>query len=300
MTKEASQFRLQAKRVFLTYPNCGLSKQVLFEELNKKLELQYARICIEAHQSGEPHLHAVVLFKKKCHTRLSNFFDVEGHHPNIQKVTNWPASLNYVKKGDDWDDFGSEEDEDEIEDDLSSLADTLPKKEYFKYCLKKKVPFAYADQAWRERASMFTITESGSSGTIRPDLDAYRIDAEDRRSHLIIGPSGIGKTTWALREANKPALLVTHMDTLKSVTKDHKSIIFDDMSFIHIPREAQIQLVDRDLPRSIHVRYGTANIPAGIQKIFTANVPIFDTSDEAIRRRVNTVHFLQPTFLTPQ
>lgn len=95
------------------------------------------------------------------------------------------------------------------------------------------------------------------------------------RSIVILGPAGIGKTTYAIKNCLKPALLVSHMDTLsKFKIGYHKSIIFDDVDINHLPLTAQIHLVDREKPRCIHMRYTTALIPAGVQKIFTANEPI--------------------------
>jgi hypothetical protein len=72
---------------------------------------------------------------------------------------------------------------------------------------------------------------------------------------------------------------------------NHTGIVFDDMCFKHLPRTAQIHLVDQDDDRSIHIRYTTAFIPAGTPKVFTSNTPdIFEVHDEAIDRRIHIVH----------
>lgn len=87
--------------------------------------------------------------------------------------------------------------------------------------------------------------------------------------------------------APKPALLVSHLDRLKTYSSAiHKSIIFDDITFKHLHREAQIHLVDTHNPRDIHIRYSTAYIPANTPKIFTANTFPF-IIDPAIERRIN-------------
>lgn len=106
------------------------------------------------------------------------------------------------------------------------------------------------------------------------------------------GPSGVGKTSY-LRSRFPNALWVTHIDDLGTFDSaiHTDGIIFDDMSFTHLPRTAQIHLVDMDDDRSIHIRYGTATIPAGTQKFFTSNVrEIFDLNDAAIARRVRVHH----------
>lgn len=109
------------------------------------------------------------------------------------------------------------------------------------------------------------------------------------------GESGVGKTCFA--KALLPnALMVSHIDDLRLFQKDeHDGIIFDDMDFGHIPRTAQIHLVDSDDDRSIHCRYDCAVIPAGTKKIFTTNNfegRIF-LDDPAINRRIKIRHLIK-------
>jgi len=107
------------------------------------------------------------------------------------------------------------------------------------------------------------------------------------KSVVLIGRAGTGKTTAAKLFAPKPALFVTHLDILKQFKPEyHKSIIFDDCSFAHLPRETNIFLADRQDARAIHIRYGIATIPAGVFKWFTGNRFPFQTNDAAIERRI--------------
>lgn len=106
------------------------------------------------------------------------------------------------------------------------------------------------------------------------------------RSQILLGKAGIGKTEFAKAHFECP-LFVTHMDDLLGFNPSkYDGIIFDDMCFRHMPRTAQIAIVDWDNPRSIHCRYRTANIPKHTRKIFTCNEVPFDLSDKAISRRV--------------
>lgn len=129
------------------------------------------------------------------------------------------------------------------------------------------------------------------------------------KSTLITGPSGTGKTQFALAHFKNP-LLVSHVDKLKTLTPDHDGIVFDDMSFDHWPVESVIHLLDTDCEREIHIRYGTVTIPANTKKIFTHNKknPFykFDTPDEqkvALERRYNRVEITDflyaPQYTTP-
>lgn len=114
---------------------------------------------------------------------------------------------------------------------------------------------------------------------------------------LIWGTTGLGKTHYAAAHFEKP-LIVSHMDDLKKFCAiDYDGIVFDDMSFVHYPPESVIHLLDSEFERSIHVRYVTAEIPAGTRKIFTHNTenPFYkddipEQQKEAIERRFNICH----------
>lgn len=126
------------------------------------------------------------------------------------------------------------------------------------------------------------------------DLDSFPfhpIIMEKGYSHLIWGPSGCWKTSYC-RSLYPDALMVSHIDDLlRFDPKEYTAIIFDDMCFTHLPRTAQIHLVDQDDDRSIHCRYNTAFIPAGTIKVFTSNVrEIFLMDDPAIKRRIKIHH----------
>jgi len=56
-----------------------------------------------------------------------------------------------------------------------------------------------------------------------------------------------------------------------------------------LPRSAQIHILDWDVERDIHARYGMAMIPANTGKIFTANSFPFIEEDEAIDRRIKVI-----------
>jgi len=154
----------------------------------------------------------------------------------------------------------------------------------------------YAIQAWkkiqRDANDVNTVTqENAVEGSILSTALLSIRPPTDMTSLWILGPSGIGKTTWALTYAEKPSLFVRHLDTLRQYRCGyHQSLIFDDMSFSHLPRQAQIALVDRFHPQQIHIRYSVVNLPANIQKIFLSNDTIFTTPDEAIYRRITLIN----------
>lgn len=130
-----------------------------------------------------------------------------------------------------------------------------------------------------------------------PEEKNYDLHLDWSKSHIFWGEAGCGKTIYALQLMPK-ALFVTHMDDLVQFdATEHDGIIFDDMSFDHLHREAQIHIVDIDFPRSIHVRYQVAHIPPNTKKIFTTNKQdgaIFLTEDLAIKRRIKIHHLIKP------
>lgn len=155
----------------------------------------------------------------------------------------------------------------------------------------------YPDQMIRYRGGftayarhLFTVET-----TLYP-LESFRwnFDMNFEKSIVFWGDSGIGKTCFAL--ALLPgALLVSHIDQLLDFDPQrHTGIVFDDMDFRHVPRTAQIHLLDNDQFRAIHCRYDCARIPAKTKKIFTTNEingEIF-LDDPAINRRRRIIHLI--------
>lgn len=121
----------------------------------------------------------------------------------------------------------------------------------------------------------------------------FDLDFDWTKTQVFLGPAGCGKTTYALQVLPK-ALFCTHMDDLvRYNTSDYDGIIFDEASFVHLPREAQIHLCDQDQARSLHVRYMCARIPAHTKKIFTSNRLLHEILliDPAIERRIQVHEF---------
>lgn len=124
------------------------------------------------------------------------------------------------------------------------------------------------------------------------ELSSFRWELNEFQVTILWGAPGIGKTEFA-RALLPNALLVSHIDDLGRFDETYEGIIFDDMCFLHMPRTAQIHLVDWTIDRSIHIRYGTATIPRHTKKLFITNEEggrIFELNDGAIKRRLNILH----------
>lgn len=283
-------FRIQATHFSLTYPQANLENDELLQFLAGIKGVTKVVVCREHHQDGNPHSHAYIKFKTRKDIKNETFFNFKDHHPNIQKTTNVPAWIQYIKKDGNHSEWNTDN---ENPVDIFELSKTLDEENFFRQCLDSRIPYQYAKHAWdlniRNMNSNTYNVDSEICGTITCMMLQTTIFVQDSKSLWIVGPSGIGKTTWALKNAPKPCLFVTHMDTLRQFLPSvHKSIIFDDMSFLHIPRDGQIHIVDQYHPRTIHVRYTTVNIPAGTPKIFLSNTEIF-LKDQAIERRIHKI-----------
>lgn len=121
----------------------------------------------------------------------------------------------------------------------------------------------------REHVILANITMPEKS---RYELSDFVPDPADLSKPCVFcGPSGIGKTEFALAHFKCP-LLVSHVDDMKSLKfpKLHDGIVFDDFSVSHWPPQSRIHLVDA-MARTIHARYVNVHKPAKVPMIFTIN-----------------------------
>lgn len=285
-------FKFDAQTAFLTYAQCDVACNELIAALRAVGDIDWARVCRERHQDGEPHLHAVVRFTKRVQSRNSRVFDVSGHHPNIQPIRSIAKALAYVAKDGEFVDVGTvPASTTRTAREVYDLAKSASEEEFWVAAAEARIPYQYAAR-FRQLAHSScneTIQEyDGSMERERADLQITALP-DDGKTIVCMGPTGVGKTSWALRVSPKPALWVRHIDVLRSFRAGyHKSIIFDDMCFKHLPRTAQLHLADNHQASHIHCRYGHAIIPAGVVKIVTCNeYPFLD--DPAINRRIHSI-----------
>jgi len=272
-------FRVSAKNFSLTFPRCNATLERL-QEFLLSMKPNYLVVSQEEHEDGYPHLHAAIGFESKKNIKNMAHFDFDNFHCNIQSTKNVKDWIKYIKKDGKFLEFGN------VENKKPKLSE-IPEGELFDHCVANRVGYGYYQEEKRRRNNVsLDILEEGV-GTMNFYLSSLIPDFS--KTIVLIGTSGVGKTTWAIKHAAKPAILISHADDLKLYQANyHRSIIFDDMSFTQWPTTSQIHLVDKDLPRSIHIRYGTVKLPAGTTKIFTCNTMPF-IEEEAILRRINLI-----------
>lgn len=99
-------FQFKSKSIFLTYPQCTITKEALLYYLIEKLQPLGARVGAELHEDGNPHLHAFVCTRDPFRTRDQACFDLYGFHPNLQAARKSSDVLDYCAKGGDYVDYG--------------------------------------------------------------------------------------------------------------------------------------------------------------------------------------------------
>lgn len=291
MTRNHSnRFKFDAQSFFLTYARCTLEQQAVIDHLNSVKEVTWLRIATEQHEDGTPHIHVVGQFVARFQSTNSRIFDVGGFHPDIQSVRSIPRALAYVAKGGEFRDIGPVPQRELAEEvDWIAVAGTMDRGEYYLRCFRAGLPARYAEIFWECARGLRTEVPIDYEWDEAWEHEQLRAMQPSQLANVVIGPAGAGKTSWAKRVCAKPALWVRHLDVLRSFRPGyHQAIIFDDMSFMHLPRETQIHLVDTQDESHIHVRYAVARIPAGTPRFFTANQDIF-LDDPAINRRINLI-----------
>ena len=89
----ATRFRLNCKRLFLTYPQCPVPRDVAAQQIKDKLQRSGVDKLVvgqEEHQDGGHHLHVAVELERRCNVRRSDFFDLsyedDVYHGKYEKM----------------------------------------------------------------------------------------------------------------------------------------------------------------------------------------------------------------------
>lgn len=318
-----ASFKIRGRAHLFTWSDIGDSSQEDYAEAFKGRAVAAARHVLgddihfkvgkEQHQNGHWHVHLFVVRQDEAQKNLGRRMDIDGKHPNAKRFTWTRASvlngLLYPEKED-------EEATDNIESNDAFLDELFPNNgasggkadldaafrdalaqgtyEAAMGIIRDRAPRDFVLQhATIERyfrvhfAPEFTSPYKIDDFT-RPVLDWSESSISKRASYVLCGPPGVGKTFYALANFEQP-LFVNHLDDLaKFNPAHHDGIVFDEISVRKWPVGSIKSILDRELPRSIHIRYKTAFIPAGVKKIFCVNnlqdlVPEAQCSDDDLQ-----------------
>lgn len=102
-------FVLNTSQLFLTYPQCTLSKEILFAELTKHFSSRpkpltpiQLLVAHELHANGDHHLHVYAKLDGTYRSSVASCLDVGQYHGNYQGCRSAKNVLKYCTKEDDY------------------------------------------------------------------------------------------------------------------------------------------------------------------------------------------------------
>lgn len=320
------KFRLSASRYLLTYAQCPEDPEDIFLKLDTRRVIKQAVGCIELHEDGNPHVHIAVEYEKKLNSVDPAYFDYaydvgyDNYHPNFSPAKSWGACVNYCRGKEktlvqlfQWKcSFQEAVDSAKVEKiDLFGKARAFERDEegWIQYCHDHRVSFQYCSKIWEivNRGTPVQVVDvafepSGPPpATYDPRFAFMVLPADFSRAIVLCGPSGIGKTVWAVNQLVAifgRGLQVGDIDDLKLLRTDMRFLLFDEIRFNGCPRtgkgqwplEKQIALCDTERARSIRCRHTNASIPANMPRVFTCTEYLPFTKDYQVERRITVIN----------
>lgn len=282
-------FHFQARKVHLTYKN-HLPMLTLMSHL-KDIGGEFKLYSI-VHEIGEEdedtptpyeHTHVFIWWKNKFQSKNARVFDYNGIHPNIQtqKSIKWAKTIcmdyhkgrktkadgkKYFKepvdiKQEGIDDWKFEEDQFKVAQAAPSLVEA---------CLAVGVEIKSVSDVNMVR----NAKRKRGLAEVEDDCDKAWIPAPDnwdrkKKSLIVSGPPGIGKTNWAIAQFKKPYKITDHED-LKDIPEDTDGLVFDDQEYARYKMTMQKMIADVRTDSTVRCRHFNAFKPK-LPAIFTTN-----------------------------
>ena len=93
-----SNYRLNSKTLFLTYPKCPILPEDAFKILTGKVPVDKAVVGQEHHQDGDFHLHAYLALQKKVDIRDPHKLDLDTYHGKYESARDTVKVVRYCTK----------------------------------------------------------------------------------------------------------------------------------------------------------------------------------------------------------
>ena len=152
-----------------------------------------------------------------------------------------------------------------------------------------------------------TFEHMHTLGEFTVTLQDFGVDWKTSGPVVVVGPTGIGKTSWVAAHAINPKIVKNIEDVKAHDPGCNDLLIFDDVNFSKRTAEWIIALLDFKIDRTVDARHQPVKIPRWTPMIFTTNFHMNDwqtsifppggnaEQDFAIERRFRTVRI--PTSL---
>jgi hypothetical protein len=99
--KNKKEFRLQCKKLYLTFPKENLSKEQMLSNLKEmfsEYEIEWIVVCQEKHKDGDKHLHCIIILKNKVRITAKKLDTLTGKRGNYQNCKVPHKCLEYIIK----------------------------------------------------------------------------------------------------------------------------------------------------------------------------------------------------------
>lgn len=248
------------------------------DHLKEKLtdyRITYIVVSHENHDDGGDHVHAAILLGRKLETRQNNFFDTNNFHPNIQSARRFKDVVEYIKKDDDFIEFGefhSNQDAPRRQRLTAEGMDACANKEEFmeyvrqndtgRYIFNHAQLVSFADLRYRQQVpeyeSRYEFNVSDLPERIRTwHSEQFSVPRPERPLTLVLmGGTRLGKTTWA-RSLGPHIYLAGSINVRKMKEQQFKDyLVVDDVPFEKfigfkqlIGAQLEFELTDRYLKK---------------------------------------------------
>lgn len=248
------------------------------------LDPTYYIIAKERHRDGGIHYHAYAEYRQRQDRNLTADFFLDNQRPNIKAKRSHQekeTAATYCRKDGDYIEHGTFAPPQirasaHLQAAINEAGGEMTK--YIEYLIDNNINHPLLRDYWISSNAAWRLNTIYDGDSVKDAditsfaLNALLYDPAEQRTYVLRGPSGVGKTTWAIRNIPKPSLWVRHADTLKLFQPlIHKSILIDEVSWRHTPHANQINICDTRQVAEIHIRYQVARIPPGVPRIFTCN-----------------------------
>ncbi len=284
----AVSFRLQSQCVHLTYkghldvdlwkahfyPKHGDPKLFSFVHESSDKEVAY------------DHTHVCVEWIKNFDSTNARVYDFDDIHPHIQKVISlkhkktivvvyhWKAPRGPIDHGDDFKDkdrFAPEQfgcDPWRLEESQWQIAEEAPTLKLACQALGIHPKTLAEVEKVRQEFNKMSVFATPAEGV---DTSQFKnLEWPKRKALVLRGPSGIGKTQWAIAQFHNP-IMIEDLDDLKNIPKECDGLVFDEIQFDMLSKAKKIALTDWEMARTVRIRHTLGRIPRHVPKIFCCN-----------------------------
>ena len=293
-----TQFRIAAKKIFLTYSqvNSEITALHVLEQLQSKIQLRHFQYVIskEYHKDRGIHFHVVLIQQEKVDIRNPNALDIhyqeQAFHGNYTPVNSLRHAIAYACK------------DKEYITNLESLKDgqLLSAKQFIIYQVEQKgVRQALLDYYKVSPEKAIAGISVGAlrkhfheidklKGELQLDqintpftLDNFHIPHEVQewiqhpdKTLILVGKSGIGKTQFCkavVKEKNLKTLVVNHKEDFRRLNPSYDAIIIDDANIHELEETQLLSIIESQAGKSIRVLYDTVIKKAHILQMIAIN-----------------------------